>query len=164
MREPLRIGVVGAGAIARAYVEAIAAVPGARLVATADSNAEAALALAASCGATPFASHHDLGQRGGCDAAIICTPPRFHAAGTLGLRDRGTVWLCENPLSIAEESARAMLDCAGRAGVVLAMASKFRYVPAVTAARDLVTSGALGELIQVENVFSGRIDMSRRWN
>src|SRR5262245_44506511 len=164
MAEAIRFGLVGAGGIARAYVEALAATEEARLVAVADTRFEAAAALAASCGADAFHSHHELGDQGGCEAVIVSTPPRFHAEVTLDLLGRGIAVLCEKPLSISQEAARSMIDGAARAGIHLAMASKFRYVPALAAARQLVMDGAIGELIQVENAFSGRIDMSRRWN
>jgi predicted dehydrogenase len=162
--EPIRFGLVGAGAIARAYVEAIAAIPEARLVAIADLRSEAATMLAASAAATPFTSVDDLANHGGCEAVIVCTPPHSHAEVTLALLGRGIAVLCEKPISISQNAARQMIDTAARTGVVLAMASKFRYVQAVAAARELVASGTLGELMQVENAFSGRIDMSRRWN
>jgi predicted dehydrogenase len=164
MVEPIRFGLVGAGSIARAYVEALAATGEARLVAVSDIQPEAAAALASTCNAEVFRSHDELADRGGCEAVIVCAPPRFHAEITLDLLGRGIAVLCEKPLSISEEAARAMIDGAMRAGVPLAMASKFRYVPALSAARQLVLNGAIGELIQVENAFSGRIDMTGRWN
>lgn len=164
MVEPIRFGLVGAGGIARAYVEALAATPDVRLVAVSDTRPEAAAALASTCSAEVFRSHDELADRGGCEAVIVCTPPRFHAGITLDLLGRGIAVLCEKPLSISEEAARSMIDGAARVGVPLAMASKFRYVPALSAARQLILNGAIGELIQVENAFSGRIDMTGRWN
>jgi predicted dehydrogenase len=164
MADPIRFGLVGAGGIARAYVDALAAMSDARLVAVADLRIEAATALAEACGATPFTSHHELIRRSRCDAVIVCTPPRFHAEVTIDLLDAGIAVLCEKPLSISLDAARSMIDCAGRRGVLLSMASKFRYVPAVSAARALVLEGVIGELLEVENAFSGRVDMTRRWN
>jgi predicted dehydrogenase len=164
MADPIRFGLVGAGGIARAYVDALAAMPEGQLVAVADLRLEAASALAATCGAAPFASHHELIRRSRCDAVIVCTPPRFHAEVTIDLLDSGIAVLCEKPLSISLDAARSMIDCAARRGVLLAMASKFRYVPAVSAARALVLEGVIGELLEVENAFSGRVDMTRRWN
>lgn len=44
------------------------------------------------------------------------------------------------------------------------MASKFRYVPDITAARHLIEAGTIGEIILYENTFASLHNMSRRWN
>jgi predicted dehydrogenase len=44
------------------------------------------------------------------------------------------------------------------------MASKFRYVADAVKAKSLLASGILGEIVQFENAFTAKIDMSTRWN
>jgi predicted dehydrogenase len=65
-------------------------------------------------------------------------------------------------LSVAE--AKEMIACAEKTGVTFTMASKFRYVEDVIKAKSLIASGVLGEVIQLENAFTAKVDMSRRWN
>ena len=164
MSEPMRLGLVGAGAIARAYVTAVAGLPAARLVAVADIDEAAAGALAKEAGATPFRSHRDLAESRLCDAVIVATPPVTHAPIVIDLASRALPVLCEKPLSVDFESAIRMTRAATESGVLLSMASKFRFVDDVIRAQEMASSGAIGTLVALDNVFTGVSDMSKRWN
>ena len=164
MSAPLKLGIVGAGAIARAYAQAIAATDAADLVAVADSNPIAAASMAGAAGAQAFASHADLAASGLCDAVLVTTPPVTHADIVVDLVQRKLPVLCEKPFSVDLESARRMARAADAAGVVLSMASKFRFSDDVIAARGLVASGVIGTPFLLENVFTGVADMTQRWN
>jgi predicted dehydrogenase len=72
--------------------------------------------------------------------------------------------MCEKPLATTTSEARRMLAVAASSNAILTMASKFRYVRDVQTARELVASGAIGDVILVENTFASRVDMSGRWN
>jgi len=72
--------------------------------------------------------------------------------------------LCEKPLSTDLSSAWAMAGAVRRSGTLLTMASKFRCVEDVAAAKRLVEAGAIGDVVQADNCFTARIDMASRWN
>lgn len=164
MGDTLRIGLVGAGAIARAYGQAIAAASGAELVAVADVNHAAAAALAAETGAAAYGSHLELASEAVCDAVIVTTPPATHAPIVIDLVSRGRPVLCEKPVSVDFASAQRMIRAAEENGVLLSMASKFRFTDDVIAARDMIRAGEIGTPLLLENVFTGVVDMTRRWN
>ncbi len=164
MSKEFRLGLVGAGAISRAYEQAIAECGSARLVAVADTNADAAAAMSEASGAAAFTSHHDLADAGVCDAVIVTTPPSSHADIAIDFVTRGLPVLCEKPLSTDFASARHMIAAARDNGVLLSMASKFRFTEDVITARDMIRNGEIGEPLMLENVFTGVVDMSDRWN
>ena len=164
MSQRVRFGLVGAGGIAQAYVQAFAQTELAELVAIADIRPEAAGALAVTAGCSFFQSHQAMLEEIDLDAVIICTPPNTHPDLCLDLIKQGKHILCEKPFSIDVESALAMKEGAVRAGVQITMASKFRYAEDVIRAKRIIESGILGEIVLFENAFTARVDMSRRWN
>ncbi len=160
----VRFGIVGAGAIAKAYSEALEQAEGVCLTAVADTMFDAAKSMADGHGAAAFASHRELALSGLCDAVIVSTPPATHEAVVLDLIEAGLPVLCEKPFAINGVSARRMASTAGEKGILISMASKFRYVDDVQIAREMVAAGEIGELKLIENVFTGVVDMTGRWN
>ena len=162
---PVTFALVGAGGIAQSYASAFDQHPDAALAAVVDVRADAAAALAAHFGCPAFASPDALFHSGiEIDAAILCTPPNTHEPITLGLVKQGIHVLCEKPFTFTAESARSMARAADDAGVLLTMGSKFRYVEDVSKAKALIASGVIGDVVLFENAFTGRVDMTRRWN
>lgn len=162
--EPLKLGLIGAGGIAQAYVQALAGMECAKLVAVADVRGESARALAEGVGGRGYESHAAMLEEVKLDAAVVSTPPSSHPAICLDLVRKGVHVLCEKPLAIDTANAVVMLDAARTSGVKLMMASKFRYAEDVIRAKSIVTSGILGEIALFENAFTARVDMSSRWN
>src|SRR5215216_4413441 len=107
----LRIGLVGAGAIAQSYAQALRNSDIARLTAVADVRPEAAKALAEDVGGKAYDSYQRLADAG-IDAAIVCTPPVTHPEICRALFARGIAVLCEKPLSIATDDAAQMIEAA----------------------------------------------------
>jgi predicted dehydrogenase len=159
----IRVAIVGAGAIARAHADALAASPHFNLVAVVDVDAARASALAEKFGARSATSLDALTD-GSVDAAIVSTPPNTHRAVTIALLGAGIHVLCEKPFAIGRDNAYAMAETAKRCGKVLTMATKFRFVNDLTIARDAIAAGKIGTLYRVSNTFASPVDMTGRWN
>lgn len=161
---PLQMAVVGAGGIAQTWGQAFAAADSVDLVAVADTRLDAAKALAEPAGAAAVPDMETLLTVPGVDAVLICTPPATHPGLAIAAAEAGRHILCEKPLAIGIDEALSMLAASDKAGVVLSMASKFRFVEDVVRARSLITGGSLGKPLLFNNAFVSRVDMAGRWN
>jgi predicted dehydrogenase len=164
MKNKLNFGIIGAGGIAQTYVQAFTATDKAKIVAIADIRSESAKALAEICGATVFENYKDLAKIENLDAVIVATPPATHTEIAIYFLNRKIHTLCEKPLCLSQSEAGEIIAAAERAGAVFTMASKFRYCADVVKAKAIMASGVLGEIVQFENAFTARVEMSRRWN
>ena len=155
---------MGAGAIAKAYVDVFATVANARVVAVADVNESRAQELGNALDCPSYPSHDELLEHVACDAAVICTPPATHVQVALDLVEQGIPVLCEKPLAVDLASANKLVNAATIDGVQLTMAAKFRYVEDAIRAKSIVDSGQLGEIVLFENIFASHVPMADRWN
>ena len=161
---PLRVALIGAGAISRTHALALQNTQLTELVAVCDINRQSAAALASDFNATVYEDYDSLVNECQFDAAIVCTPPNSHPEICIDLAGRGVHVLCEKPVAISLEIARRMFAAATSAGVKLTMASKFRHVDDVRKAKALVAEGVIGEIVLFENMFTANVDMTNRWN
>ena len=156
-----RLALVGAGGIGTTYLEVLARLAGAELVTVCDLDPSVGIPAADHAGATFTDDYRRISE---VDAAIVATPPATHPAVTMDLLRRGIAVLCEKPLAIETGAAQAMVDEAERSGSLLTMASKFRYVPDIAAAKAIIAAGTIGDVILYENTFASHVDMTDRWN
>jgi predicted dehydrogenase len=80
------------------------------------------------------------------DAVVIATPPSSHAALGLQALGAGKHVLIEKPLATKTTEARALIEAAEAAGVLLMPGHTFEHNSAVHKLRELVRSGELGRL------------------
>lgn len=159
-----RIGLVGAGGIGGAYLQALADSATVEVTAIADERTAVAERAAAAVGARAYANHRALAEDGACDAVLVCTPPVVHDAIAHDCVDRDLPVLCEKPFGFDADRARALVDKAQARGVLVTMASKFRFVDDMVRTKRVVDAGLLGEIVLFENAFTSRVDMRERWN
>ena len=160
----LNFALIGTGGIAQTYAQAFQSSDCCKLAAVADINQDSARAFAEPFGAKAFDDYKTLAENSEIDAVIISTPPNTHPEIAQYFMRRGVNVLCEKPLCLSVAEAKAMIECAEQENVKFTMATKFRYVADVIKAKALIASGTLGDIVQFENAFTARVDMSKRWN
>jgi len=147
---PLRVGVVGCGAVAERYhLPALLASSDVDLVAFVDPAIGRAEDLATRVGAREaFSDHRDLVGR--IDVAVVAVPNAFHAAVAGDLLKAGVHVLVEKPMARSVAECDQMLAAAAESGAVLAVGHDFRHYPVARFARDLFQGGLLGPVLEVE--------------
>jgi predicted dehydrogenase len=146
MSAPPEIGIaiVGTGVVARYHAQAIAAAPGARLVATCRSDAARAAAATAEFGVPCETRYDALLARRDVDAVCICTPSGAHAAQAIAAARAGKHVLVEKPMALTLPDADAMIEACRTADVRLGVALQRRTEPAYQAVRGAIAGGSLG--------------------
>lgn len=160
----LKFGLIGAGGIAQAYAQAFNQSECCELIAIADVREESAAALAEIVGGKAYSDYKTLAENEALDAVIVATPPKSHPEIACYFLERKVPVLCEKPLCVSVSEANQMISAAESANAQFTMASKFRYCEDVIKAKGIVASGVLGEVVQFENAFTAKVDMSKRWN
>jgi myo-inositol 2-dehydrogenase / D-chiro-inositol 1-dehydrogenase len=122
----LRLGMIGAGWIAREHVASIAALDGADLVAVADLDEGRVSALAAEAGATGYGDWGEMLDAEELDAVVVCTPPLAHRDPCLAAIERGLGVYLEKPVARTVEDAHAIASAAE--GAVVAVGYQYRAI------------------------------------
>jgi predicted dehydrogenase len=143
----LRIGLIGAGGIARQHLEALRGVEDVRVVAVADPLLERAQALAAPLGAAATADHRAAIEA--ADAVWVCTPPSVRRQAIVDAAAAGRHVMSEKPLAATVEDGLAIVEAVERAGVraIVDFNNRFRWP--FLKMKELVDSGELGQVVSV---------------
>ncbi|HTT52704.1 MAG TPA: Gfo/Idh/MocA family oxidoreductase [Streptosporangiaceae bacterium] len=155
------VAVIGAGLAGRAHAAAYRTAstlfgldrPEVRLVAVADTDRARAADVARRYGyARAEPGWADVAAAPDVDAVSVATANHQHREMVAGLLAAGKHVLCEKPLAASYADAQAMTAAAEASGLVAAVGYVYRRSPAISAVRELVADGEVGEIIQ----FTGR--------
>ena len=144
---PVRIGVLGAAAIARRkMLPAILAEPAAELVAVASRSLDRARALTAEFGGEPVAGYPALLARPDVDAVYLPLPTGLHAHWARQALLAGKHVLVEKPLTPALAEAEELVELARQRRLQLSENFAFVEHAQHRQLRELLDAGVLGEL------------------
>ncbi|MGH2444744.1 MAG: Gfo/Idh/MocA family protein [Candidatus Limnocylindria bacterium] len=152
----LRWGILSTAKIGRTKViPAIAVAPSCEVVAIASREPGAARDAADALGIpTAHGSYEALLADPEVEAIYIPLPNHLHAEWTIAAAVAGKHVLCEKPLALTAADAERMIEACETAGVRLMEAFMYRHHPSWVAARELVETGRIGELVAVQSWFS----------
>lgn len=154
--EPVRVGVVGCGAISAAYFKMAAQLPVLEMVACADLDREKAEARAAEFGVPRVLTVDELLADSEVEVVLNLTVPKAHApVGLAALRHRKHTFV-EKPLAVNRTEGRALLDAAAAAGLRIGCAPDTFLGAGIQTARHLVDQGAIGRPVGFTAFMMGR--------
>ena len=146
MREPLGVGIIGAGFIGRVHVKA-ARLAGGRVVGVVDSSLASSESLAHDLRIDKvFDQAEDLIADPDVNVVHVCVPNYLHAQLVADALAAGKHVVCEKPLAMNTAEAKRLETLAAAAGVVAATPFVYRYYPIVREIRERVRSGEGGRL------------------
>jgi predicted dehydrogenase len=148
MTEPVRIGVVGAGAIAQlTHLPLLSRMRGAKLVAVCDNDRAKARALADRFDIDDtYNDIEDLLESGDLQAIVVATPNHLHEPHVLSALAAGLDVLCERPVAMSARGVERIINAAERAKRKVLVANNYRFRSDVQALAAFLRGGELGTL------------------
>ena len=157
MDSEIRLGILGPGSIFRRVMTDMPNAKGVRVTAVASRDAGRGAEAARLCGARyVFTRYEDLAACPDVDLVYIATPHNFHCEQALLCMRAGKHVICEKPMALNGDEARRMAACAREMGVFLMEAMWTRFFPAMARVRELIASGAIGQVLHMTADFSYR--------
>jgi D-xylose 1-dehydrogenase (NADP+, D-xylono-1,5-lactone-forming) len=153
--QPVRLGVLSTANINQKVLEGAVASDRVEIAAVASRDQDRADAYARTHGiARAYGSYDALLADPDLEAVYISLPNSLHVEWSIRALEAGMHVLCEKPLDRRVAEVERAFDAADRAGRLLAEAFMWRHNPQTARLRELMASGAIGELRQIRAAFS----------
>lgn len=151
---PLRVGLIGAGAISGSHLPAYRDFPEqVTLSAVCDAHGPNAAKVAEEFNlATYYTDYETMISEAPIDAVDICLPHHMHYPVAMAALEAGKHVLVEKPFAISMSECEELVDAAENAGLTLMVAQVQRYTSTYRGLKLLIDRGELGP------IHHGRID------
>jgi predicted dehydrogenase len=150
--DPMRLAVIGAGAIAQRNAREAAQSGVVKIAGVFDVNAKVARQMADALGTRTFATYEQVLESREVDAVLVSTPHHLHKSMAVQAAEAGKHVLVEKPLANTIAEADEIVAACRKAGVALTVNYSFRYLAKIRKARELVEAGALGDIAGIQVV------------
>ncbi|MBQ9636532.1 MAG: Gfo/Idh/MocA family oxidoreductase [Prevotella sp.] len=148
-REVVRIGIAGAGRIARRFVPETHFVDAVEVTGVYDVVPEQAYQLAQQNQLSHIYESYEA-MVADVDAVYIATPHLCHYEQARYALQQGRHVLCETPMVLSGDEARELYQVAEERQLVLLEANKTAFCPAFNHLVTLIKSGLIGDVVDVE--------------
>ncbi len=146
MKEPIGIGIIGAGFMGMLHARAFSQLADARVVAASDPAVKERPRIP---GMTEpleiYTDHKDLLKRSDIQAVVIASPEKAHRQAVEDAAAVGKHILLEKPIATTLEDADAIIQASRRGNVKLMMAHLLRYDVRYAQVKSAIEQGAIGK-------------------
>ena len=148
MSDPVRVAVIGAGAIAQvAHLPVLRRLPGVEVCAICDSDLSKAQALAGRFDVKEtFDDIEEVLKYARPTAVAICTPNHLHEIHVVSALAAGAHVLCERPLALTIAGVERVLQASEKYGRRVMVGMNHRFRSDVQAVRGFLAGGDIGVL------------------
>lgn len=162
-QEPIRVGLLGTGAIAQiVHLPILTEREDVTVLAVSDPEEHKARSVAERFGVPRLAEDKALMEDPELEAVFVCTPNHLHEEQAVAALEAGKHVLVERPLALTAAGARRVVDAARTSGSSVVVGMSHRWRPDVVALRSFVASGELGALHSVRGAWlNRRLPMAR---
>jgi len=155
--DKIRIGVIGTGSIAREHLKAYQKNPHVEIYALCDINPEILAKRAEEFAVErTFTNLDDMLKLPEIDAVSVCTWNAAHAPCTIAALNAGKHVLCEKPMAMNAEEARAMKEAAEKNGKLLMIGFVRRFGNDCDILMDLISNDQFGEIYYAKATYLRR--------
>lgn len=162
MKKNINIAVIGCSGMAKGHMKGVVENEGATLYAVCDKYAElveeAKKEFGIDRGTTDYL---ELVNDPNVDAAILVVPDKLHLPMTKAFLEAGKAVLCEKPMALTVSECEEMMEIEKKTGGFLMIGQVCRFTPAFRKAKEIISSGTIGELVFVESEYAHCYDKSR---
>ncbi|MCL2774891.1 MAG: Gfo/Idh/MocA family oxidoreductase [Oscillospiraceae bacterium] len=162
MNKKFRMGIIGCGGISGSHIGGIMASPDLEVVALCDILPEKIKEKQLLCGVADgdgvpddncYSNYIEMLDSGKIDAVSICTPNYLHFQMAMEAVKRGIPYAIEKPVCNTAEEAAILLEETKKKNIPHMVCFSYRFIAAARYARDLVQSGALGNIYHINGEY-----------
>ena len=157
--ETLRIGLIGAGDVARAaHLPSFAANKKVEIAAVADPDTQSAASAAQHFGiGNVVEDYHEILDDPSISAVDICAPHYLHYQIAMDALNEGKHVICEKPIAMNLEEADGMIEAANELGLWLLITLNQRFMPIHRKVKEFIAGGRLGKPFLVNAQIVGNV-------
>jgi len=151
---PVRLGVLGAGIIAKSFMEAAPNVADLEVATVCDIDENRARSLAEPQNIAWETDYHAVLADDSIQAVYIALPHHLHEEVAIAAAEAGVHILLEKPMANSLQEADRMLSAQKRAGIKLMIGFTHRFHSELETAKRLIAAGELGQLTLAVDVMT----------